>query len=32
MKSKFKYLPSFSVGAFGDGLRRNVILESKSGF
>tara|TARA_Y100001973_G_C5188754_1_gene329530 strand:+ start:643 stop:1881 length:1239 start_codon:yes stop_codon:yes gene_type:complete len=31
MKSKFKYLPSFSVGAFGDGLRRNVMLKSKSG-
>ena len=23
MKSNFKFLPSFSVGAFGDGLRKN---------
>ena len=27
MKSKFKYFPSFSVGAFGDGLRRNFKFE-----
>jgi len=27
MRSKFKYFPSFSVGAFGDGLRRNFKFE-----
>ena len=26
-KSKFKYFPSFSVGAFGDGLRKNFKFE-----
>lgn len=30
MRSKFKYFPSFSVGAFGDGLRRN--FKFKDGF
>tara|TARA_R110000851_G_scaffold24804_1_gene71784 strand:+ start:698 stop:1912 length:1215 start_codon:yes stop_codon:yes gene_type:complete len=30
MRSKFKYFPSFSVGAFGDGLRKN--FKFKDGF
>jgi len=27
MRSKFKYFPSFSVGAFGDGLRKNFKFQ-----